>query len=211
MYLSLYCKVWKGYSTFYGERELETEHNGNILTPLLWPSALCRSCSPRLLNRKPRGPLCWLSLLHLISNLSGPQLNRGPREPLRSGVSFPTTSRSNSVRSLTVRLLVLTELYISSTSTQSPNQSLEWHVWLSSSGNNCHAVQRSLSSGASVYECTMAFTLSHFISQIRPRDLFRLLAIGMCHFLPVHHFEMAGLAGRRSKYYTGFWDPKRIT
>ena len=28
--------------------------------------------------------------------------------------------------------------------------SLEWHVWLSSSGNNCHAVHRSLSSGASV-------------------------------------------------------------
>ena len=28
--------------------------------------------------------------------------------------------------------------------------SLEWHVWSSSSGNNCHAVHRSLSSGASV-------------------------------------------------------------
>ena len=38
---------------------------------------------------------------------------------------------------------------------QSPTQSLEWHVWSSSSGNNCHAVHRSLSSGASVYECTM--------------------------------------------------------
>ena len=33
----------------------------------------------------------------------------------------------------------------------SPTQSLEWHVWLSSSGNNCHAVHRSLSSGASVW------------------------------------------------------------
>ena len=40
-----------------------------------------------------------------------------------------------------------------------------------------------------------AFTLSHFVSQIRLRDFFRLLAIGMCHFLPVHHFEMACLAG----------------
>ena len=29
--------------------------------------------------------------------------------------------------------------------------SLEWHVWLSSSGNNCHTVHRSLSSGASVW------------------------------------------------------------
>ena len=46
----------------------------------------------------------------------------------------------------------------------------------------------------------MAFTLSHFISQIRPRDLFRLLAIGMCHFLPVHHFGMGVCSGRRSIY-----------
>ena len=78
---------------------------------------------------------------------------------------------------------------------QSPTQSLEWHVWLSSSGNNCHAVQRSLSSGASVYECIMG--LSHFVSQICLHDFFQLLAIGMCHFLPVHHFGMAYLAGSK--------------
>ena len=47
-----------------------------------------------------------------------------------------------------------------------------------------------------------AFTSSHFVSQIRLRDFFRLLAIGMCHFLPVHHFGMACMAGRRSKYNT---------
>ena len=37
---------------------------------------------------------------------------------------------------------------------QSPTQSLEWHVWSSynwNNGNNCQAVHRSLSSGASVY------------------------------------------------------------
>ena len=44
-----------------------------------------------------------------------------------------------------------------------------------------------------------AFTLSHFISQIRLRDFFRLLAIGMCHFLPVHHFGMTCLAGLKVK------------
>ena len=44
-----------------------------------------------------------------------------------------------------------------------------------------------------------AFTLSHFISQIHPHDLFRLLAIGMCHFLPMHHFGMACLAGSKVK------------
>ena len=39
-----------------------------------------------------------------------------------------------------------------------------------------------------------AFTLSHFVNQIRLRDFFRLLAIGMCHFPPVHHFGIACLA-----------------
>ena len=42
-----------------------------------------------------------------------------------------------------------------------------------------------------------AFTLSHFVSQICLHDFFRLLAIGMCHFLPVHHFGMACLAGSK--------------
>ena len=44
-----------------------------------------------------------------------------------------------------------------------------------------------------------AFTLSHFVSQIRLRDFFRLLAIGMCHSLPVHNFGRACLAGSKVK------------
>ena len=93
----------------------------------------------------------------------------------------------------TVWLLVLTELYNSSTPTQSPTQSLEWHVWSSSSRNNCHAVHRSLSSSASVYECTMGFFLPCPISSAKSRlsNFFRLLAIEMCHLLPVNHFGMA--------------------
>ncbi len=75
--------------------------------------------------------------------------------------------------------------------------SLEWPVWSSSSGNNCHAVHRSLSSGASLWSGT--FTLSHIISRAHLRDFFRLLAIGMCHFLPVHHLGMAFLAGSKVK------------
>ena len=35
--------------------------------------------------------------------------------------------------------------------------SLEWHVWSSSSGHNCHAVHRSLSSGASLCDGTVGF------------------------------------------------------
>ena len=39
---------------------------------------------------------------------------------------------------------------------------------------------------------------------IRPRDLFRLLAIGMCHFLPAHHFGMACLPGPKAKIQQNF-------
>ena len=66
--------------------------------PLLWPSAFYLSRSPGLLNPRPSGPAAqlyagwWLSLLHLISNFSGPQLNWGS-EPLRPGMAFLTTSR----------------------------------------------------------------------------------------------------------------------
>ena len=46
--------------------------------PLLWPSVLCLSRSPELLNRRPGAQLsagCWLlSLPHLYSKLSGLQL-----------------------------------------------------------------------------------------------------------------------------------------
>ena len=88
----------------------------------------------------PEGPfrLVWLFLPHLVSN-----------------------SNYNCLTS------VLTELYNSSTSTQSPTQSLEWHVWSSSSRNNCHAVHRLLSSGASLWSGT--FTLSHIISRAHLR------------------------------------------
>ena len=45
--------------------------------------------------------------------------------------------------------------------------SSEWQVWSSSSGNNCHAVHRSLSSGASLffYGTVRIFTLSHIVNQ----------------------------------------------
>ena len=54
----------------------------------------CLSCFLGLLNRRPRAHSagCWLSLLHLISIFSGPQLIRA-QKPLQPDVAFPTTSR----------------------------------------------------------------------------------------------------------------------
>ena len=78
---------------------------------------------------------CWLALPHLVSNSSDLQLTPSLQ------LSDPQLSD-----------FLFSPNYII---VQSPNQYLEWPVWSSSSGNNCHAVHRSLSSGASVYECTM--------------------------------------------------------
>ena len=127
-----------------------------------------------MLTRRLGGSLCWLSLLHLISNFSGPLTHQGPKGPLCW--AFSTTSCLLTRLVSNSWLLVLTELYNSST----PTQSLEWHVWSSSSRNKCHAVHRSLSSGSSLWSGT--FNLSHIISRAHLRDFFRLLAIGMCHF-----------------------------
>ena len=143
--------------------------------PLLWPSALCLSRSPGLLNRRPGGPLCWLSPLHLITNWSGPQTQSG-------GPSAPSAGRWLSLPHLVSDLsspqlsyfLSSPRYIIVQSPTQSPTQSLEWHVWSSSSGNNCHAVQRSLSFGASVYECIMGFYLVPFC---QPNPPTRFLSI----------------------------------
>ena len=83
MYRSLYCKgskrvikvcVWEGT----GDR---TE------TAIFWPHSYGRQRCVFLVLRCSTGGLgahsagWWLSLLHLISNFSGPQLNREPRAP----------------------------------------------------------------------------------------------------------------------------------
>ena len=147
------------------------------------------SRSPDAAQPEARGPSSLLdagfiyrilSLTHLISNSIG-----GPEGPFCWVVAFLNTTCLQLLWSPTHWLPVFTELYNSSIT---HSISLESHVW-SSSGNNCHAVHRSLSSGASVYECTMGFYL---IQSFQPSPPTR-----MCHFLQVHHFGMACLAGSK--------------
>ena len=166
--------------------------------PLLWPSALCLSRSPGLLNRRPSGPLCWVMAFFTASyqHLLRTSTHQGPKAP-SAWRGFPYhTSSITPTPTGTNLTSVLTELYNSSPPTQLPSRSLKSNVGSSSSGNNYHAVHRSLSSGASVYECTMGifFTSSHFISQFPPTQFPLITATRMCHFLPV--------PGRRSKYHT---------
>ena len=205
MYLSLYCKgskrlfkvcVWEGAGD-------QTE-TAIFWPPLLWPSTLCLSRSPdaQLEAQRPTllgdGFLYYiLSATSLVPNSSGPQGPFGLMWLSLPHLVYNSFSNCN-CNCLTS---VLTELYNSSTPTQSPTRFLESHVRSSSRGNNCHAVHRSLSSGASVYECTMGifFTSSHFISQFLPTRFPLITAIRMCHLLPVHHLGMAFLAGSKVK------------
>ena len=119
---------------------------------------------------------CGLSLPHLVSNFSD----------LKSADGF----------------YVFTELYNSSIV---HSISLEWHVWSSSSGNNCHAVHRSLFSGASVSECTMGFYFVPYCQPSPPTRFLLITAIGMCHFLPVHHFGMPCLTGSKVNIQHRMW------
>ena len=158
-----------------------------------------------MLIRRPRGPLCWVMAFFTASYQQLPwtpthQSSKAPSVWCGFPYHISSITPSDSLTG-TVLTSVLTELYNSSTPTQSPSRSLKSHVWSSSSGNNCHAVHRSLSSGASVYECTMGifFTSSHFVSQFPPTQFPLITAIRMCHLLLVHHLGMAFLAGSKAK------------
>ena len=114
------ARVRKGCVGFYCERELETEYNWNMLTPRLWPSVLCLSRSPGLLNRRPRVHTAgrWLSLLHLICIFSGPQLIRAPSPFGLVWLSLPHLA-SNSTACNSSGSSNSTELYNRSTPTRS--------------------------------------------------------------------------------------------
>ena len=158
MYLSLYCKGSKRVTQCLRVRGSWRPNRIAIYwPPLLWPSTLClsRSTDAQPEAQQPSSLpddgflYCILSATSLDPNSIG-----GP-EPLRPGVAFLTTTYLLTPSPTLTATFVLTELYDSPTPTQSPTRSLESHVWSSLSGNNCHAVHRSLCSGASVYECTM--------------------------------------------------------
>ena len=78
------------FATFVCERELRPNRTAIYWPPLLWPSALCLSRSPGLLNRRPRGPLCWVIAFFIAcyQQLLWNPTNRGPRGPLRPGLAF---------------------------------------------------------------------------------------------------------------------------
>ena len=77
--------------------------------------------------------------------------------------------------------------------------SLEWHVWSSSSGNNCHAVHRSLSSGASVCDCNTGFYLVPYCQPSPP--MWSLPITGHWNVSLPPSLEWHVWSGRRLIYY----------
>ena len=144
IYLSLYLKGFERVTQGFTVRgDWRSNRTAIYWPPLLWPSALCLPRSPGLLNRRLGGPaFCWV-------------------------LAFPTITCLQILVSKLTDFLASPSYIIVQSSTQylpitgyrnvSLPPSLEWHVWSSSSGNNCHAVHKSLSSGASVCECTVGF------------------------------------------------------
>ena len=126
-------RVRKGYSRFYGERELETEHNCNIFTPYSYGRQRCVFLVLQMLNRRPWGPLCWVlafftaSYQHLLWTPIQSELPRAPS----AGCGFPyhisSISDSNSTATANCHSNS-TELYNSSMPTRSPTRSLKSHV-----------------------------------------------------------------------------------
>ena len=131
---------------------------------------LCLSCSLGLLNQRPRAHSagCWLFfLLHLISIFSVPQFIRAPSPFSLVWLSLPHLV-STGTRTSVLLLFNSSALYYLQTPTRWYGHASTHPQFLPISGdrdvslplsseNNCHAVKRSLSSGASVYESVMGF------------------------------------------------------
>ena len=152
---------------------------------------LCLSCSLGLLNRRPRAQSagCWLSLLHLISIFSGPQTPSGfPRAPSVE-CSFLYHSRLQlSGTLLATPLARRTQLnYII------VRRPLDlWNRMFNRHQAEITVMQfrgHSLPVYQSMSVPWEFFCSSHFISQFPPTRFPHITAIGMCHFLPVHHLE----------------------
>ena len=154
MYLSLYCKGSKRVTQGLRVRgSWRPNRNWNILTPtvsvvsfLFSRAAQPDAKRPTLLgdgflycilsatsldpnsSGAPRAPLAWPGFPYHILSATYLQLQliRGPKGPFSlMWLSLPHLVYNSASNRLTS---VLTELYNSSTPTQSPTQSLEWHV-----------------------------------------------------------------------------------
>ena len=160
--------------TFVCERELKTEHNCNILTlTLMAVSVVSFSFSRAAQPVSQRLTLCWLSLLHLISNFSGPQLfwlptqSGAPRAPsVWCGFLYHISSITPTVDFLS---------WLSYIIVQHPlNHQLNLWNGMFDRHQAEITVMQFIGHSLPVYQSISVpwdfFTLTHFLSQARLRD-----------------------------------------
>ena len=198
MYLSLYCKDSKRVTQGLRVRgSWRPNRNCNILIPLLWPSTLCLYCSP---NAGVHSAGCWLSLLHLISIFSGPQLIRATSPFGLVWLSLPHLASNSTATQLAWILSWLSYIIV-----QRPldrpldlwNRMFNRHqaeITVMQFRGHSLPVRQSMRVSWDFLACPI------LLANFRPPDFLSLTAIGMCHFLPVHHLEWHFGPGRRSKY-----------
>ena len=199
MYLSLYCKGSKRVTQGLRVRgSWRPNRNCNILNPLLWPSALCFSCSPDAQPEVQRPTLLGDGFLYCILSATslGPNSIGDPKGPFgRVWLSLPHLVYNSVPLQLELSWLLSWLSYII---VQCPLSRL-LDLWN-------HMLDRRQA------EITvMEFRGPHFISQFPPTRFLLITAIRMCHFLPVHHLGMAFLARSKVKIqqtFMGYLMPK---
>ena len=172
-------------------------------TAIFWPQTYgrqrCVFLVLLMLNRRPwtNSAGWWLLLLHLISNFSGPQTPSGFLRAPSAGCGFPYHI---SPTVLELELNCLSYIIV-----QRPlDRPLDlWNRMFNRHQAEITVMQfrgHSLPVRQSMRVSWYFFSLSHFVSQFLPTRFPLLTAIGMCHFLPVHHLEWHFGPGRRSKH-----------
>ena len=145
-------------------------------TATYWPPLLRTSVSlsrsPGLLNRKPGGPLCWVQTSSTASchqRVWSPKFTDFLSSPSYIIVRSPTQYLWNGMFDRHQEEITAMQF-------------------------TDHSVHRPVHQSMTV---PWDFTLSHIVSQARQTRFLPITAIGMCHFLRVHHFGMACLAGSK--------------
>ena len=199
------ARVWKGYLRFACERELETEQKLLYFDPQTYGRLRCvflvlQGCSTGGPGAHSAG--WWLSLLHLISIFSGPQLIGAPSPfglvwlSLPHFVSnwlqlnwpqLPSWLRFTIVQRLHDRPLDLWNRMFNRHQAEITVMQFTGHSL---------PVHQSMS-----VPCEF-FSSSHFMSQFPPTRFPLITAIRMCHLLPVHDLWMAFLVESKGQNTT---------
>ena len=143
---------------------------------------------------------CWLSLLYLISNFSGPKTPSGCTRAPSAGCGFPYHISSITTPPALTGTVTWLLSWLSYIIVQRPLDL--WKRMFDRQQAEITVMQftgHSLPVRQSMSVPWEFFTSSHFINQFPPTRFPLITAIRMCHFLPVHHLGKAFLAGSKAK------------